>query len=263
MAQKASRTIAILTSTTPAAIESFLFPHNGQYLVDIPKRSRTVEREITPTTSLDDQTLRITFDDRPFHPMKGFTFGSDHAEDAVDILISSSAMGISRIHLALQYDWNACGFTVVSHSRHHTEVTTPTGVKLLQKEDHHALSSGDVIRAGFVGMRITYVDGDRNVPRSLQRWAELKSEWRKALPCAGDLSIEDLSQNNTFIPTESVDLCGKLGSGVFAKVHKAFDISGRLFAVKEFRSGDARALRKHEVDALRTLHHVGLPTMPS
>lgn len=145
-----STNIATLTSTTSLAAEAFRLPRNLLFIVI----DSIGTRENTPVAAPEDQTIPLTTEHFPYAPEKGFVFGS---QDEDNVAARNSRTGVSRIHFSLFWNWErGSGFVLRNHSRFGTTLKGLRCDKELGQDEEWPLSSGDMIHAGLVAMRITY-----------------------------------------------------------------------------------------------------------
>lgn len=233
-------TVAILTSCTTHAREAALFERNRSRLLgakptDIQRRS---ERDDTPEAEEDERSivLSLQHDKRPVDPSRGFTFGSG-ADTEVDIALAArpGESGVSRLHFAIDIDTVTGKLILSNSSRNGTEVRSKTGrCKKQKRGDKIALLSGDVIRAGLVRLKV-YIPPKTGASEGL--FKTHLNMWRAALPKAVDVHAEQSAEPNfmTKINTTQLTLGPRqLGKGGFGSVREAFDMSGKIYAVKIF-----------------------------
>lgn len=249
-----SQLLAELVSTSEAATDALLLPHNKRYLAPSPPPPRTVKQQRQSTPALETRAparITLSLDRPPINQSLGFVFGSDR--ETCDVLLhnESSGGGISRRHFRITINTDTGVLIVNDESTHGTVITSRRfGERMLRKASAPIFAHDDV-QAGLVTLRLL-------IPSRESCQYDFEQNWK--IYCSGRdaaraQSLEQSALQNrapqTSLETEKLTLMNQFYQRSGKTVSKAVDYRGNFYAVKQ--------LGKHiqrEHSYLKDINHV-------
>lgn len=230
-----SQLIAELVSTSEAATDALLLPHNKRYLAPSPLSPRTVQkRQSTPALETRPPArIMLSLDRPPNNHSLGFVFGSDR--ETCDVLLhnESSGGGISRRHFRITINTDTGVLIVNDESTHGTVVTSRRfGERMLRKASTPIFTHDD-IQAGLVTLRLLIPSRESCQHDFEQNWKIYCSERDAARAQSLEQPALLYRAPQTSLETEKLTLMNQFYQRSGKTVSKAVDYRGNFYAVKQ------------------------------
>jgi len=251
-----SQLIAELVSTSEAATDALLLPHNKRYLAPSPP-PRTVkqQRQITPALETRPPArITLSLDRLPNNQSLGFVFGSDR--ETCDVLLHNepSGGGISRKHFRITINTDTGVLIVNDESTHGTVVTSRRFGELMLRKASTPIFAHDDIQAGLVTFRLLIPSRESCQDDFERNWKSYCSERNAARAKSLEQPAHQYQAPQTSLETEKLTLMNQFYQRSGKTVSKAVDYRGNFYAVKQ--------LGKHihrENRYLKGINHVRSP----
>ena len=257
--------IFTLTSVTKEARDAFELPQNRHRLLPSADKSESQQtlREDTPALDFSPATIQLTLadSDKPYDPVRGFTFGSDVDSEEISVLLHPVKSGgqISRLHFSINFNWTTRNLVVTDYSRFGTLINSHLHGHLnLEQGEAITIFTDDSIQAGLTVFRLRVPDRGEHQQAYDKNWEAYREECLAAFPRVDGLSLDDGS-TITQEDSERLAYIEVVGNGRDGTVYKAVDPRGFYFAVKTFHNANDPSLAERiqrEVDIVESLSHV-------
>ncbi len=213
-----SQLIAELVSTSEAATDALLLPHNKRYIAPSPPPpppARTVKRQRQITPALQNRPparITLSLDRPPKNPSLGFVFGTDR--NTCDVLLhnESSGGGISRKHFRITINTDTGVLIVNDESTHGTIVTSRRLGELMLRKTSTPIFAHD-IQAGLVTLRLLEPSRESYQQDFEQHWKTYCCEQAAARAQSFEQPTLSLRTPQTSLQTEKLTLMNQFYQG--------------------------------------------------